>query len=98
MTGVDDTSDSGVRGQVEYDWTAYGEPSVAVVEAVAALTDRAVTDLPPLGESVDSDALDALVTDRGRPSGDDTVVRFHYDGARVTVRGDGTLTARATVA
>ncbi|WP_123535352.1 HalOD1 output domain-containing protein [Halosimplex salinum] len=71
-----------------YDWENGDRPSIAVAEAVAAVTNRSVTALPPLQESVDADALDAVVR-----SGDEPAVRVsvEYAGTTVTVTGDGRL-------
>lgn len=77
----------------EHDGTYHGHvspeclsTSVAVTEMVSAVTERAQTDLMPLYEAIDSDALDALcaprVRHRTRP-----VVRFEYEGFEVTVHG-----------
>ncbi|WP_436910534.1 HalOD1 output domain-containing protein [Halosimplex marinum] len=67
------------------DWTvrnAYGDdaPSRAVVQSVAAATNRAVDDLDPLYGAVDPDALDALFDRGGRAT-----VSFRYAGCDVTV-------------
>jgi len=69
------------------DWTvtnAYGDdpPSHAVARSVAAATDRVVVDLPPLYETIDTDALDHLF-DRGAR----VAVSFRYAGCDVTVTG-----------
>lgn len=58
-------------------------------EAIAAATGRSPTEGPPLQESVDVDALRALL------DGDSEVmsVSFVYDGVRVTIEGDGTVRA-----
>jgi hypothetical protein len=63
-------------------------PAAAVVEAVATAEGWAPADVPePLYESVDPDALEALVAsvDRGR-------ITFTYLGYEVTVDADGTVT------
>lgn len=63
-------------------------PTTAVVEAVAAREGVAETELPPLADAVDPDALDAVVhedDDRGRLS-------FEYHGYAVTVHADGSVT------
>jgi len=63
----------------------------AVVEAVSASTGRPVTDLPPLYDAVDPDALDALFAGRSV----DGRVRFRYAGHVVEVRSDRTVTLPA---
>ncbi|WP_436929826.1 HalOD1 output domain-containing protein [Halosimplex halobium] len=71
-----------------YDWGGEDSPSIAVAEAVAAVTNRTVTTLPPVQEVVDADALDMLVR-----SGDPLGVRvsIDYAGTDVTVTGDGRI-------
>lgn len=73
---------------VEHSWEEPFQPSVTIVEAVAAATDRTPTELPPLQRYVDSDALDTLVT-RGESAA--VTVTFDYAGTTVVVKGDGTI-------
>jgi hypothetical protein len=56
-------------------------PSEQVVDAVAACADTDPLDLPPLYESIDTDALDALF----RSNGGDCTVVFEYADYEVTV-------------
>lgn len=58
-----------------------------IVEAVAAATDRAMTDLPPLYDTVDADALDALLN--GQSSS--VTISFQYADTDVTVNGNGSI-------
>lgn len=64
-------------------------PSIGVLEAVTAATGTPATDLRPLYEVVDPDALDDLF----RPSAGDGhangAVSFRYAGCTVTVHADG---------
>lgn len=67
------------------DWTVRNEygggtPSEAVVESVAAATDRSVMDLSPLYDVVDSEALDVMFA-----RGADATASFEYEGCEVTV-------------
>jgi len=72
-----------------FDWTAHGEPSSGIVEAVARSTGREVTALPPLHDAVETDALNALLAD-GVGSADGAVdVTFSYAKHRITVSADG---------
>lgn len=65
-------------------------PSTAVVEAVAAREGAEPAEVPePLYESIDPDALDALVA-----SAESGEVSFTYLGHRVTVDADGRVTLR----
>lgn len=56
-----------------------------VVTAVAAVTGHRPTDLPPLSETLDPDALDTLITGQGS----DVQVGFGYGGCAVTVDSTG---------
>ena len=72
-------------------------PSLEVVEAIAAREGLDTTDLDvSLYESIDPDALDALVeTSRDRPARSPIRVQFSYHGYDVTVSSDGSLSVRA---
>jgi hypothetical protein len=78
-----------------HDWTGRREPAMAVVQAVAVATDSAVSELEPLGNAVDPDALDGLV-DRDC-DGSPVEVSFEYGGTEVVVRSDGTITVCTVV-
>jgi hypothetical protein len=64
-----------------------GQPSVTLVEAVAAATDRTTTGLPPLQKHIDPDALDTLLTH----AQSSVTVAFTYADVAVTVSGNGTV-------
>jgi len=78
-----------------YDRDAGEQPSEAVVAAVAEATDRDKTDLRPLFERVDPDALDRLFAptagDAGRAS--NGRVRFRFEGCDVSIHADGRAVA-----
>lgn len=79
---------------IQSDWTIHERPSTASVEAVAVATGREPTDLPPLFDHVDADALDSLVT-TGRDEPHNRVsVSFDYDGIAVTVDSHGGIEIR----
>lgn len=59
----------------------------AVANAVAVAANRRTEDLPPLGFTVDADAMESLF-DARRPNG---WVTFEYADHRVTVRADRTV-------
>nr|WP_264475394.1 HalOD1 output domain-containing protein [Halorubellus salinus] len=61
---------------------------MAVVETVAAATDRSQLDLPPLQESIEADALDDLLT---APSVSVVYVSFQYAGTTVTIASDRSI-------
>lgn len=58
-------------------------PSRATVEAVARATERDPLDLSPLGRTIDTDALDALLADAD--AGAQLSCNFEYAGCSVTV-------------
>ncbi|MFW5937794.1 MAG: HalOD1 output domain-containing protein [Halanaeroarchaeum sp.] len=70
---------------LQYEWDKETKPSIAVVEAVAAVTGRDPTSLPRLYDAIDPDALDALLDGDVAPS---LQVRFEYAGVRVVVERD----------
>lgn len=74
----------------EISTTEIGEddlPSRAVVEIIAGTEDVEQTDLPPLYDAIDPDALDALFEPRPRGDGDRTPaeVQFSYYGYEIYV-------------
>lgn len=65
-------------------------PTHTVVEEVAAREGTAPTDLAPLYDSIDPEALDSLVGGSGSHSSVSRLA-FTYCGYEVTVHGDGTV-------
>lgn len=63
--------------------------SEAIVTAVAEREDAAPTEVPPLYDTIDPDALDRLFD--GRRPGE---VTFEYAGYEVTVRGPDRISIR----
>lgn len=91
MTQGSTTSDNtGTSEEYETRFEHEGDESVATTIAVAVgeLTEREVTELNPLGSSVDCEALDSLVRTADTPLS----VSFQYEGFRIFVSGDGTIT------
>lgn len=76
---------------VRHSWKEPFEPSVTIVEAVAAATGRTPTGLPTLQKHVDPDALDTLVT---QGNADGITISFRYAGTLVTVEGNGAIEVR----
>ena len=58
-----------------------------IVEAIAEAEGVDVVDLPPLGETLDTDALETLVSAER-----DVTITFEYAGYRVGVDSRGTVT------
>ena len=59
-------------------------PSLAVVRAVASLTDTPILDLVPLFDTIDPEYLDYLITNRIDREHERSI-SFCYHGCRVTV-------------
>jgi len=86
------TSDDVIRA--EYDWTDT-LVSTAVVETVAVACDCEPTELDPLYEVVDPDALDRVVRSSGDgPVVGGTTVTFEVTGRSVTVHDGGAVVVR----
>lgn len=71
-----------------FDWSAVG-PTTAIAETLAAVEGTEPGEIGPLYESVDSDALDALV--RNQDPNADCAVVFPYEEYSVTVTASGTV-------
>jgi len=91
----DGSGGDGPRDEVlRLDWTEYGEPSSGVVEAVSRATDERATDLPPLHDAVETDALNVLLTDEARVAEATFTVTFSYADHRITASADGEVVVR----
>jgi len=65
-------------------------PSVTVVGLVCSALERSVTDLPPLNDAVDPDALDALFGGEGLERDEtEKVLEFNYANCTVRVESEG---------
>lgn len=89
----DDWCDGDVTGACSTHDTEYERTesvSLAVVDAVAAVTGVSPTRLPPLADCIETDALDALFeTPPDAPTA--RLLTFRYAGCTVSVGGDGRL-------
>jgi len=72
----------------QFEWTET-PPCLAVIRVVSAVVNEPPTEFEPLHESVDADALDALVLS----SSEDVSVSFTHLGLDIVVHGDGTVEA-----
>lgn len=62
---------------------------MTIVNTIADCEEVAPTDLPPIYDRVNSDALDTLIAHRGsKQASGRTQVTFDYYGYNVTVTGD----------
>lgn len=78
-----------IVSQTSHDVDSHQPLSLTVIEAVEAATDAQTTELPPLYEVIDPDALDSLFQSTSEES---VCVEFSYSGVEVAVQGDGTVT------
>lgn len=72
-------------------------PSIAVIGAMSLLLDTAPEDLVSLGESIDLEALDALLAPDAQRIGGEASVSFRYYEREVTVDAGGSMTVREPV-
>jgi len=85
--------DEAIRAQFEWASTA---PSTAVIETVAIALDREPTTIEPLYESIDPDALDALLQPNGSSAAANGVtVSFVVADRQVTVHSRGDVVVRS---
>lgn len=84
-----DDSRSESEPLVRTEYSSDAPPSEAIVRALAAASGAEPTDLEPLYDSIETDALDALLGDPVFGDGASLVVEFVTSGYRVVVRGDG---------
>jgi len=83
-----ETRDAPLR--VQADWSGTETLDSAITCAISRATGDAVTELAPLYEYMDPDALHAFVAST-RDRETETSVTFEYERHDVTVRGDGEI-------
>jgi len=77
---------------VHFEWDQNGRPSASIVDAVATVTDSEISEMPPLHEVVDPDALNRILDPNADSADrDDTHahVAFQYHGVQVRADPDG---------
>jgi hypothetical protein len=80
--------------RTQFDWASTA-PSMAVIETVAIALDRELTTIEPLYESIDPDALDALLRSNGSlATANDVTVSFVVADRQVTVHSRGDVVVR----
>lgn len=80
---------------VHHDSTAYQSATIAVVDAVAAASETEPTALPPLYETINTDALNALFESQDtRPKQSALCVEFAYNGYTIVVRAGPQVTVQ----
>lgn len=81
-----------VTGTIEYRWDDSVRPATAVIEALAAATNRDPLRMPPLQHVVEVGSLNTLVQSGRRAPGGSVQVTFAYEGHTVTVESSGEIT------
>lgn len=66
-------------------------PAETIIDALAAAEGVDATDLPPLYETIDPDALDQLFEDHEGAAGAEATLSFRFDTWNVFVRADGRI-------
>lgn len=95
QSGSKSTPSENFLDQTTVTFDETGDPAsdivLGIVEHVADLTNKDVTELPPLYDSVNPDALTDLMASPG--SSDASIdVSFRYQDCRITVSNVGTVT------
>lgn len=76
--------------RMSFEWTEYESPTVAVISAVSAVENTPPDELPPLSDSLDPDAINAII--EATDSSDGTVsVTFTYCNYEVVLFQRGEL-------
>lgn len=76
----------------EYDPTTDHTLALSVVRSVAIASNQESTDLPPLGETIDAEALESLIDSSITDFDASLEVVFEYDGYLVHIDDQGTIT------
>lgn len=67
------------------------KPSEKVIQIIAVLENKQPVELPPLGMSIDTEALDALFRARIQTTKTTQIIRFKYNGYLVCVWTNGVI-------
>ena len=78
-------------GSAIYEADSTRQPAEVIAEAVADAEGVDPTELSPLYESIEPDALNRLFGQNGHQSNPDKAFCFTYEGWNVFVRGDGRI-------
>ena len=77
------------EGERFVDWDEEDVVPLTVVEAVAAVTEQDPTEMTPISEAVETDALDALFESTNRSPRTSGAVEFEYASCLVRVSAAG---------
>lgn len=86
-------SETGRSDKQTFDWSGVEPVSLSVVRAVAEVRGTEATELEPLSNSVDTDALNQVFQPSGQSSRKRGHVKFKYEGCLVKVGADGEVVA-----
>jgi len=73
----------------EFDWNSREEPALTVINTVATVAGDDPTQLGPLSNTVDPDALNALWKPEQNENRSSSYVQFDYEDCRIRLTGDG---------
>jgi hypothetical protein len=76
-----------------FNWEENGDTTLAVVEAVSTVLDVDPTEVTPLNEVIDTDALNALFTSTATDVRRTGHIQFVYEDCLVRVKANGTVSA-----
>jgi hypothetical protein len=80
------------HNQYQHNWGVDDSITTTVIQSVADVSGVSQTDLDPIFETVDPDALDQVLASLQWNAMAE--VRFDYSGHRVVIRGDGRITVK----
>lgn len=94
---IDESGDSDcgpVSDRTRFEWSDTQPPSMAVCEGVAAVLGVEPTELAPLGDSIDGEALDRIVDPTAGPGDGPVSLQFEYEGVDVFIDSERTVELR----
>jgi len=90
----EDLESGPMSDRTRFEWSDTQQPSIAVCEGVAAVLGVEPTDLAPLGDSIDGEALDRIVDPKAGPGDGPVSLQFEYEGVDVFVDSERTVELR----
>jgi hypothetical protein len=85
--------DRGNAHSQRFDWSNDSSAAMAVVETVATMTEQDPTEMTPLNDIINTDALNDLFRGSATSGQATGYVQFEYERCHVRVRADGTVIA-----
>ena len=89
---VEPTKSDGGSIQPSTDWGGSLTPSISLIEELSEMTDRDPLTMPPLYDSIDTDALDSLLSNASTNGHPTVTVSFEYDGYSISIESSGNIT------